>query len=266
MAKSFLSALMGIVIEEGFVKSIDEQVTDYAPMLIGSAYDGATIKDVLQMSSGVVFDEDYLDFNSDINKMGRILALGGSMDEFAAGLTDRFAEPGTVWQYVSIDTHVIGMVIRGATGREIPDLMTDKIFSKMGFEADGVYLADGYGVAFVLGGLNMRTRDYARFGQMIANKGMWNGEQIVPREWIMASTVPSAQTQARYPQYGYQWWINPGASVGEVNAQGIYGQYIFIDAQRNVVIAVNMADRLFEEDGVTEQNFDMFRAIAKSLD
>lgn len=266
VAKSFLSALMGIVIEEGAIKSIDDQVTDYVPLLIGSAYDGATIKDVLQMSSGVVFDEDYLDFNSDINKMGRILALGGSMDAFAAGLKDRFEEPGTVWQYVSIDTHVIGMVIRGATGQDIPDLMTDKIFRKMGFEADGYYAADGYDVAFVLGGMNLRTRDYARFGQMIANGGMWNGQQIVPRDWIDTSTQPQANTAAGYPQYGYQWWKHQGASAGEVNAQGIYGQYIFIDALRNVVIAVNMADRLFKETGVTEQNFEMFRAIAKSLD
>ena len=266
VAKSFLSALMGIVIEEGAIKSIDDRVTEYVPMLVGTAYDGATIKDVLQMSSGVIFNEDYLDFNSDINKMGRVLALGGSMDKFAAGLTERFAEPGTVWQYVSIDTHVIGMVIRGATGQPIPELLTEKIFSKMGFEADPYYVSDGYGVAFVLGGLNLRTRDYARFGQMIANGGAWNGQQIVPRAWIGASTRPSANTAQGAPSYGYQWWIHKGASAGEFNGQGIYGQYIFIDTARDVVIAVNMADKLFREAGVSEKNFETFRAIAKSLD
>jgi len=266
VAKSFLSALMGIVLEDGEIKSIDDQVTDYVPMLIGSAYDGATIKDVLQMSSGVVFNEDYLDFNSDINKMGRVLALGGSMDTFAASLDERFVEPGTVWQYVSIDTHVVGMVIRGATGRTIPELLTEKIFSKMGFEADPYYVSDGYGVAFVLGGLNLRTRDYARFGQMIANGGAWNGQQIVPRAWIAASTKPSANTATGEPAYGYQWWIHQGASAGEFNAQGVYGQYIFIDTARDVVIAVNSADKLFKEEGASDQNFEMMRAIAKSLD
>ena len=266
VAKSFLSALMGIVLEDGDIKSIDDQVTDYVPMLIGSAYDGATIKDVLQMSSGVVFNEDYLDFNSDINKMGRVLALGGSMDTFAASLDERFVEPGTVWQYVSIDTHVVGMVIRGATGRTIPELLTEKIFSKMGFEADPYYVSDGYGVAFVLGGLNLRTRDYARFGQMIANGGAWNGQQIVPRAWIAASTKPSANTATGEPAYGYQWWIHQGASAGEFNAQGVYGQYIFIDTARDVVIAVNSADKLFKEEGASDQNFEMMHAIAKSLD
>ncbi|MGB4111839.1 MAG: serine hydrolase, partial [Yoonia sp.] len=262
VAKSFLSALMGIVLEDGEIKSIDDQVTDYVPMLIGSAYDGATIKDVLQMSSGVVFNEDYLDFNSDINKMGRVLALGGSMDTFAASLDERFVEPGTVWQYVSIDTHVVGMVIRGATGRTIPELLTEKIFSKMGFEADPYYVSDGYGVAFVLGGLNLRTRDYARFGQMIANGGAWNGQQIVPRAWIAASTKPSANTATGEPAYGYQWWIHQGASAGEFNAQGVYGQYIFIDTARDVVIAVNSADKLFKEEGASDQNFEMMRTIA----
>lgn len=257
---------MGIVLEDGDIKSIDDQVTDYVPMLIGSAYDGATIKDVLQMSSGVVFNEDYLDFNSDINKMGRVLALGGSMDTFAASLDERFVEPGTVWQYVSIDTHVVGMVIRGATGRTIPELLTEKIFSKMGFEADPYYVSDGYGVAFVLGGLNLRTRDYARFGQMIANGGAWNGQQIVPRAWLAASTKPSANTATGKPAYGYQWWIHQGASAGEFNAQGVYGQYIFIDTARDVVIAVNSADKLFKEEGASDQNFEMMRTIAKSLD
>ena len=266
VAKSFLSALMGIVLEDGDIKSIDDQVTAYVPMLIGSAYDGATIKDVLQMSSGVVFNEDYLDFNSDINKMGRVLALGGSMDTFAASLDERFVEPGTVWQYVSIDTHVVGMVIRGATGRTIPELLTEKIFSKMGFEADPYYVSDGYGVAFVLGGLNLRARDYARFGQMIANGGAWNGQQIVPRAWLAASTKPSANTATGEPAYGYQWWIHQGASAGEFNAQGVYGQYIFIDTARDVVIAVNSADKLFKEEGASDQNFEMMRAIAKSLD
>ena len=95
VAKSFLSALFGVLQAEGAFGSLDDQVTQYAPALKGSAYDGASIRDVLTMSSGVGFNEDYLDFNSDINKMGRVLALGGSMDDFAAGLKIRAADPGT---------------------------------------------------------------------------------------------------------------------------------------------------------------------------
>ena len=117
VAKSFLSALFGIVMAEGHIASLDDPVTKYAPSLAGSAYDGATIRNVLNMASGVRFNEDYLDFNSDINRMGRVLALGWSMDGFAADINDRQYESGKTWQYVSIDTHVIGMIIRGEIGR-----------------------------------------------------------------------------------------------------------------------------------------------------
>ena len=266
VAKSFLSALMGVIVDEGTIASIDAPVTQYVPSLAGTAYDGATIKDVLQMSSGVTFDEDYLDFWSDINRMGRILALGGSMDGFAEGLTKTFAPAGQEWKYVSIDTHILGMVIRGATGKNIPDLLSEKIITPLGFEHKPTYLTDGYDVAFVLGGLNITTRDYARFGQMIAQNGKWNGQQIVPTDWIAASTEPSANTAPGETGYGYQWWIPAGATQGQFMARGIYGQYIYIDQTRNVVIVLNAGDRKFREPDVDRQNEDMFRLIAESLD
>jgi CubicO group peptidase (beta-lactamase class C family) len=262
VAKSLLSALFGIVLAEGHIDSLDDPVTKYAPPLAGSAYDGVTVRHILTMSSGVAFNEDYLDFWSDINRMGRVLALGQSMDGFAASLKDRAAEPGSRFHYVSIDTHVLGMIIRGATGEDIPELLERHILAPLGLEAAPYYLTDGHGVSFVLGGLNMTTRDYARFGQMIAQGGQWQGRQIVPRDWIEASVVPSAPGAAGY---GYQWWIAEGANPGEVNAQGIYGQYIWIDRVRNIVIAVNAADRGFEEDGVAEGNIALFRRIADGL-
>ncbi|MCK0172307.1 beta-lactamase family protein [Aliiroseovarius sp. S1123] len=265
MAKSYLSALVGIVLEQGAIASLDDPVVQYAPELKGSAYDGASIRNVLNMASGVVFDEDYLDFNSDINRMGRVLALGRSMDQFAAGLEDSFAPAGETWQYVSIDTHVIGMIVRGATGRSIPDLLQEHVIALMGLEADPYYLTDGYGVAFVLGGLNLTTRDYARFGEMFRKDGMWNGQQIVPADWIAASTRPSAPTTPGKEQYGYQWWMAPDATEGEYYARGIYGQYIYIDKARGVVIALNSADRGFRGEGVNATNIDMFRRIAASL-
>ncbi|MCU0801875.1 MAG: beta-lactamase family protein [Rhodobacteraceae bacterium] len=262
VAKSFLSVLFGIVQAEGAIASLDDPVTRYAPTLVGSAYDGASVHDVLTMSSGVAFNEDYLDFYSDINKMGRVLALGGSMDGFAAGLTARAAEPGSRWHYVSIDTHVLGMVIRGATGRDIPELMEEKLLQPLGLQDDVVMLTDGDGVSFVLGGLNMTTRDYARLGQLVLQKGAWQGQQIVPSDWIVASTTPQA---ADGSAYGYQWWIPADAAAGEVMAQGIYGQYIYINPGQGVVIAVNAADRGFEDAGVAEGNVAMFRAIAAGL-
>lgn len=263
VAKSYLSSLFGVLHEEGVITSLDDPVTKYAPALAGGAYDGATIRNVLNMASGVTFDEDYLDQSSDINKMGRVLALGGSMDGFAAALEDTFAEPGTDWQYVSIDTHILSMVIRGATGRDIAPLLSEKIIQPMGLEASPYYLTDGNGVAFVLGGLNMRTRDYARMGQMFLQNGVYNGRQIVPADWVAASTVPSAPTSEGEYGYGYQWWMPKDGREGEFLARGVYGQYIYINRPLGVVVATNGADRKFRDEGVGDYNIEIFRTIAE---
>jgi CubicO group peptidase (beta-lactamase class C family) len=262
VAKSYLSALVGVLLAEGAIDSIDDPVTKYAPRLAGGAYDGASLRQVLNMASGVTFDEDYLDFNSDINRMGRVLALGGRMDDFAAGLTETFAPPGETWQYVSIDTHVVGMVVRGATNRTVADLLSEKIIQPLGLEYAPYYVSDGVGTAFVLGGLNITTRDYARFGQMFAQRGTWQGRQVVPADWVDASTRASAPGGAGY---GYQWWIPDGSAPGEYMARGVYGQYIYIDTARQVVIVTTAADRQFREPGANQQNVDMFRAIAQEM-
>lgn len=265
IAKSYLSALFGVLVDEGAIASLEDPVTRYAPKLVGTAYDGASIRNVLNMASGVVFDEDYMDQGSDINRMGRVVALGGTLDDFAASFTETFATPGEQWQYVSIDTHVIGMVIRGATGRSVAELLSEKIIAPLGQEYDGYYLTDGTGTAFVLGGLNLTTRDYARFGQMVLQNGQYAGKQVVPADWIAASTAPSAPTAPGEIGYGYQWWIPKGAHDGEFMGRGIYGQYLYIDQAKGVVIATTGADRNFRDPGVNDANVAMFRRIADSL-
>ena len=265
VAKSYLSALFGVLMGEGAIASLDDPVIKYVPSLKGSAYDGASIRNVLNMASGVTFDEDYLDYDSDINRMGRVIALGGTLDEFTTGLKESFATPGDTWQYVSIDTHVIGMVVRGATGRDVPSSLAEKILAPLGLERDGYYITDGADVAFVLGGLNFTTRDFARFGQMIAQNGSYSGKQIVPADWISESTQASAPTKPGKTKYGYQWWIPSDASEGEFFARGVYGQYIYIDQARGVVITATGADRKFRENGVNRSNIEMFRKLAKIL-
>ncbi|WP_271951596.1 serine hydrolase domain-containing protein [Ruegeria faecimaris] len=265
VAKSYLSALFGILLDEGAIASLDDPVVQYVPKLQSTAYDGTTIRNVLNMASGVTFNEDYLDYNSDINRMGRVVALGRELDDFAASLQDSFATPGETWKYVSIDTHVIGMVVRGATGRSVAELLTERIVQPLGLERDGYYVTDGAGVAFVLGGLNFTTRDYARFGQMILQNGVHDGQQLVPAEWIAASVLPSAPTASGKIGYGYQWWIPVGAHEGEFMARGVYGQYIYFDQPRGVLIVSTGADRKFRDPGVNEINIEMFRKIAQSL-
>jgi CubicO group peptidase (beta-lactamase class C family) len=262
IAKSYLSALFGILQAQGYVDNLDDPVTKYAPELTGGAYDRATVRNVLQMSTGVVFDEDYLDFWSDINKMGRILALGGSMDGFAADLRLTDQIPGKRWRYVSIDTHVLSMVIRGATGRDLPDMLGELLLDPLGVHGNPYYLTDGYGVSFALGGLNMTLRDYARLGELFRNGGMFQGRQIIPAAWVEESTSPSAHTEAGNLQYGYQWWIPADARQGEFMARGIYGQYVYVDVQSGTVVAVTAADLAFRGTGVFQDTLQMFRRLA----
>lgn len=273
VAKSFLSALFGIAVDEGAINSIDEPVTTYVPELSGTGYDGVRIKDVLQMSSGVGFNEDYMDFNSDINRFGRTFALGGSFDEFAATLV-REREPGTYLHYVSIDTHVLGMVLRAATGTDIVDYFNKKLWSKIQPESSVFYIVDDLGEPMVLGGMNLRTRDFARFGQLYMNHGRWNGEQLVPVDWVNASITPDAphlvpgvrDTASINLGYGYQWWIPEGADQ-EFMALGIYGQYIYVNQKAGVVIVKNSAHREFAENGFESatEAAEFFRAIVDSI-
>lgn len=262
VAKSYLSALVGVLLAEGALPSIDVAVTDYVPALKGTAYDGVRLVDLLTMQSGVLFDEDYLNYDSDINRMGRAIALGQSLDSFTEALTARFQDPGVSFKYVSIDTHVIGMVVRGATGRSIADLLSEKIIAPLGLEADPYYVTDGAGAAFVLGGLNMRARDYARFGLMFEQDGQYQGKQVVPADWVDRSTRPQAKTAEGKFHYGYQWWMPADPVPGEFFGQGVYGQYLWIDQNRNVVIAINSADRGFRTAGVRTANIAMMRAIS----
>ncbi|MCF6274856.1 MAG: beta-lactamase family protein, partial [Robiginitomaculum sp.] len=269
MSKSFVSSLVGVALASGDIKSLDDQVTDYAPSLKGSAYEGATLRNVLHMASGVKFNEDYLDKNSDINKMGRTLAMGGSLDVFAANVKDRAREPGTIRQYCSIDTHVISMVLRAATGETLQNYFLENLWSKMGAGADAWYNTDSEGNAFALGGLNMRTRDYALFGELFRNGGKRGDDQIIPADWVAESTKNTApkDVEGFPPGYGYQWWTPPNAD-GEYFAVGVYGQYIYVNPKAGIVIAKNSAHRDFMNleqvpEGHILRNLEMFRGVAE---
>ncbi len=273
MAKSYLSAIFGIAVYEGHITDLNVPVTDYVPLLAGSGYDGVTIKNVLQMSSGVAFNEDYNDFNSDINRFGRMMAMGGSFDEFATTLQHE-REQGTYMKYVSIDTHVLGMVLRAATGTTIEEYLTEKLWSKLGNEQDARYLVDGLGEPMVLGGLNATTRDYARLGMLFRDNGMINKEQVVPAQWIKDSITPDASHLMPGKRdnaksvfgYGYQWWI-PQQSNQEFFALGIYGQFIYINQLAGVVIVKNSANTHFTDNDYESihKSLAAFRSIALSL-
>jgi len=277
MSKSFVSALMGLAIQNGDIKNINDPVTDYVPMLKSSAYDGVPLLHVLNMASGIEFDENYLDPDSDINEMGTVLGLGGSLDEFAAEQTKIARKSGTAWQYCSIDTHVVSMVLRAATDKTLQQYFVDNLWSKIGASDDAYYSTDGDGNAFALGGLNMRTRDYALFGELIRNEGRRGDDQIIPADWVKRSTAQSAPTAMPRPTtstesgeafgYGYQWWLPP-KSDDEIFAVGVYGQYLYINRKAGIVLVKNAAHREFMEsdekgESYMMQNITLFRQIAE---
>ena len=247
ISAGFMSALIGILVEEGSIRSLNDRVTHYAPELNATAYEGVTIRDVLTMSSGTAFDSNYLAFNSDINRIARLLALGDSLDGYATGLEWQARRSHGKWDSASMDAHVLGMVVRGATGKSVSELMSEKVIGPMGAEGPVYYLADREGAAFVLGGLNMRTRDYARMGQMYLNYGRVEGRQVVPEDWVMESTRPqvSRLSDGRLWQLGYQWWVAPDARGTEFLLKGIYDQFVYVNRTAGVVIAINAANRDF---------------------
>jgi CubicO group peptidase (beta-lactamase class C family) len=269
MAKSFISALMGIAIEEGHIKNINQNVEEYVPELMGSAYEGVRIKDVLQMSTGVKFNEDYGDFYSDINRWGRGFAMGNSQDAFA-GTLEREVEPGTINHYVSINTHVLGMILTKATGSTITDYMREKLYNPLGMEYNGYWLLDGKNMEMALGGLNLTLRDYAKIGSLFLNNGLMNGKQIIQEEWVQASVIPDGphvQPGSEFG-YGYQWWI-PKSDVGEFMALGVYNQNIYINPETNTVIVKLSANPKYNDPSyVPSSNYaalELYRAITNQF-
>ena len=250
VAKSFISALIGIAIDQGYINSIDDAVTVYVSQLKDSAYDGVRIKDILQMSSGASWNEDYSDPNSDINRSVRIFALGGSLDEFTASLKNE-KKPGTFNRYNSTDTQVLGMLLREATGISVTQYMQKMLWDPIGAEDNAYWLLDSENMEVAYGGFNATARDYAKLGELYRLEGNINGTQIIPSNWIQASITPDAahlmpgeNALSDYPLgYGYQWWI-PDDS-GDFMAIGVYNQFIYVSPQNNVVAVQLSANNIY---------------------
>lgn len=272
VTKSVISALFGIAVSEGHIPDIEAPVTDYLPELAGSGYDGVPIEDVLQMSSGVGFDEDYGDPFSDINRMGPSMAVGSLLD-FAASL-ERARPPGTLQHYVSVDTQVLGSILVRATGRDLATYASQKLWKPLGMEFDAIWLVDGTGMEWAFGGLNASLRDLARFGWLYANGGRRNERQIVPEAWVKASVTPDAPHLMPGPKpgttntmgYGYQWWI-PADPHGDFMALGVYGQMIYVDPGARLVVVKNSVDHDFQKNDFENEQITLAlcRAIAADL-
>lgn len=275
VGKSFVSALIGMALADGSIKSLQDPVSDYASALKSSGYEGVALQDVLEMSSGIRFSEDYADPNAEINQLGRSIALGRATDDWIAQL-EREKPAGLEHHYASADTQVLGMVLKAATGKSLADYMQEKLWSRLGVEGDGRWLTDAHGMELAFCGLNLRLRDYARFGLLYLHGGRnLAGEQLLPAQWVKNSVKPrSSHLQpGRFLEegqpnlgYAYQWWI-PQGEEGEFMAIGVYGQFIYVNPARQVVIAKNSAYADYNRDGtrMEYESLAAFRAIARQV-
>ena len=273
VAKSYLSALIGIAYEEGLINSLDDTVEKYLPEFGDSGYKGVTIKNLLQMSSGIAFNEDYADPNSDINRFGRATARGQSFKDFAMTLKNG-RQQGTYNHYVSLDTQILSLILESVTNMPTREYLYKKIWSKIGTENDAYYITDSSGSDMALGGLNATLRDFSKFGYLYLNNGNWFGEQIVPKQWVIDSHTPDAphlmpnagDLSSNEWGYGYQWWI-PGNPLTDYTAHGIFNQFIYVDPQSNIVIAKTSSNHRFrsEKEYSKAAHIAMFRAIAQHI-
>lgn len=235
VAKSVTSLLMGAAVKDGYIKDVNDPVTTYLPILKGSAYDGVSIKQVLQMSSGVAWNEDYADPKSDVARIGAVAAQGGSLGLLKyMGALPRVAQPGGKFNYNTGETHLAGAIVRAAVGNNLSGYLSQKIWSKFAMEADAFWmLADEYGAEHAGCCLSATLRDYGRVGLLALRKGVLaDGTAIVPDNWMKDATTPSAGN----PGYGYQWWLN---GEGDYGARGIFGQSIQIYEPDNLIIVTH---------------------------
>jgi CubicO group peptidase (beta-lactamase class C family) len=269
VAKSFTSALIGIAVEEGHIESIDDSVGRYVPELKDSGYADVPIDHVLQMSSGIDFSEEY-DKVSDATLMMYKLAGGGSVSEYAAALESRVPS-GEVFNYASIDTTILGMILERTTGMNPAQYMEEKIWQPIGMESDATWGTDNAGTVLMFAYLNVTTRDYAKFGRLYLENGVWDGEQIVPTKWVQQSRTIGRDFLKLKGFYGpewdvgykNQWWI-PEGDEGEFTGIGIWGQYIYVNPARNIVIVKTSVDPLFDDRDL--ETIAAFQAIGRYLD
>jgi CubicO group peptidase (beta-lactamase class C family) len=254
VAKSFISALVGIAVDEGHIGGIDEPISTYVPVRAGSAYDGLPIRHALQMSSGARWNEDYHDPNSDIFRLSAAtMGLGGTLDDFVATMA-RESEPGTLCRYNSGETQVLGALLARATGRSVSAYMREKLGEPLGVSSPGYWIVDPAGVELAFGGLNLTARDFAKIGELYRNGGVWQGEQLVPADWVRDSvTVTAPHLAPGRPLiggdplplgYGYQWWL-PDGDRGEFTAIGVYNQFVYVDPASDTTIVKLSANRRY---------------------
>lgn len=265
MGKSFVSALMGIAVSEGYVESIDDPIGKYIPEFKGTEMENIPIKACLQMASGIRFDED-----ADMSEFSMKTLIGIPAMKVISkyGMQE---DPYTYRRYLSINTEILGQVIKNATGRGLAEYMEEKLWSKLGADHDAYWTLSN-DTELAMGGLSVSLRDYARFARLYLNDGNWEGEQILTEKWVKDSLDVSAEysrpgaNNDPYNEigYGYQWWV-PEGTQNEFMAIGVYGQWIYVNPSKQVIIVKTSADPNFTSKNYEPKHVEFFRAIADGI-
>jgi CubicO group peptidase (beta-lactamase class C family) len=255
VAKSVTSTLIGAAIQDGAIKSLDDPVTRYIPQMAGSAYDQVSIRQLITMTSGIKWNEDYADLNSDVAKVGLTPPEPGvnPVVSYMRRLP-REAPAGSRFHYDTGETDLAGILVSNAVGKPLADYLSEKIWRPFGMEADALWVEDTAG--HERGGccISMTLRDYARFGLFMLGDGKAAGRQVLPPGWVADATRPHTTN----PGYGYFWWSFPGV----YEAEGIFGQVIAVFPADHLVIAINSAWPAADEDASWEAEYAFVQAIA----
>lgn len=232
VAKSFTSTLVGAALKDGYIKSLNDPVTRYIPELAGSGYDGVTVAQLLTVTSGVKWNEDYTDPKSDVARMFlEPVPAGVDPTVYFMRKLPRDTAPGTKWVYKTGETNLIGVLVRRATGKSLVAYAEEKIWKPAGMERDGFWMTDQTRAEVSGCCLSVSLRDYARFGQFVLE----GGHGVTAKRWFADATKPHAEVAPGGFGYGYQWWTYPGGRFGAV---GIFGQGIVIDPATKTVVAM----------------------------
>ena len=276
MAKSFTSTLLGIAVEQGRIGSVDDSLTRYLPALTGSSYDGVTIRDALQMVSGVEWDELTYDWTDDSKPLVRMWnhAYVEQRYRFVEGANTlrRAHPPGQHYNYNTLETSLLGWAVENAATRRYAEYFEEQLWQPAGMEFDAAWILDGpenLGREMTGGGLLASLRDYGRFGQMMANAGRANGRQLVSADWVKSATSPDrdaigyGKLYDGYPLgYGYQWWLFDN---GRFEAQGVYGQLIYVVPAENVVVVKLSYWPEAWVDEMEYESYALFDAVIEAL-
>lgn len=265
VAKSITSTLVGAAIRDGHIRSMDDKVSTYIPQMKGSAYDDVSIRQLLTMTSGVQWNEDYGDPNSDVARFNNHKPEEG-VDALVSYLRKlpRAAPPGTRWNYSTGETNLVGVLVGEATKRPLADYLSQKIWRPAGMEQQATWILSRTGREISGCCIQAASRDFARFGLFILDGALAGGQPVVPDGWLAEATTTRVGIGRPGRGYGYQWWTHDD---GSVEAKGIFGQGIFIDPRRRLVVAVNANWAGGASDPAAGAQRDAFyRAVQKAID